>query len=499
VYTSVRANAIPDVVKNWRLKSASLRCFEWVISVDGNRPDTIEAANRLVEHYNDGGIKVVIQDKEPFNCVRGWNLGAEHSTGKVIIAVTDDFNPPQHWDEKMLALEPKGWEDGEHVVHIDDGFVRTICTLSILTRKRYDKFGYVFYPKYESMFCDTEFTEVAYRDGVVIKAMHLLFEHMHPDCGKRPRDAADQKHASSDRWRRGEILFNYRKFKGFPQDEGPKAVTTETAKSGQRQYCAYMQVNRDDFCLVEVCQRLIEEGVTTFFWAIPDEYWTGEPTTKANMDELNAAKVAVEKNGGTVNAKLFKVRSYRFAGDSRITVETRLRNDSLTWIRRNGFNDILIIDGDELWKRGLLKQIDDMVNRGVQSINAALIPVIGLPGYPVDRAQDTAVVYVGGNIRFSVCRTPEVLPTKIFEPMLYHFTGTRRTMEEVIAKHKASGHYDDPDYDFEGWLKNTLPNIKPGLKNAHMYKPYQIWPSVRAFTADEIAEIPASLHKFLGV
>lgn len=492
---------MPDVCKNWNLNAFDPGQIEWVLSVDGNRPDTIETAKKIAK---SGKVKVVVQDKEPFNCVRGWNLAAEQATGKVLVAVTDDFTPPQHWDAKLLALEPKGWEDGEHVVHIDDGFVRTLCTLSILTSKRYERFGYLFYPDYQSMFCDTEFTEVAYRDGVVIKAMHLLFEHLHPDCGKRLRDEADLKHASSERWRHGEILFNYRKFKGFPQDKGPKAVTVETKASGQRQYCAYMQVNRDDFCLAEVCLRLIDEGVRTFFWAIPDEYWTGEPTTQANLNELAAVKETVDKRlaedgkGGVVHTKVFKVRNYRFTGDTRITVETRVRNDSLSWIRRNGFNDILIVDGDELWKPGLLKQIDEMVAQGAQTINAALIPVIGLPGYPVDRAQDTAVVYIGGNIRFSNCRTPEILPIKIFEPMLYHFTGTRRTMEEVIAKHKASGHYDDPDYDFEGWLANILPNVKPGLKDAHMYKPYQIWPAVRAFTPEEITGIPATLHRFLG-
>ena len=487
-----------EVVKNWRLKAASLTCFEWIISVDGNRPDTIAEANRLAAQHPH--MKVVVQPDAPFNCVRGWNLAAQHTTGKVIIAVTDDFNPPQNWDELMLALPPQGWEDGEHVVHVNDGYVKTICTLSILTRKRYEKFGYLFYPKYESMFCDTEFTAVAYRDGVVINAMHLLFEHMHPDCGKRGRDAADLAHASSERWRRGEMLFNYRKYKGFPQDDGPNAVSTGTAVvCGQRQYVAYMQVNRDDFCLAEVCQRLIEEGVKDFYWAIPDAYWTGEPTTVDDLETLRVARGKVEAAGGIVRTKVFKVSNYAFAGDSRITVETRLRNDSLSWIRRGGHSDILIIDGDELWKRGLLKQIDAMVQSGVQSINAALIPVIGLPGYPVDRAQDTAVVYVGGSIRFSVCRTPEVLPQKIFEPMLYHFTGMRRTMPEVIAKHKASGHYDDPDYDFDGWLKDVLPNIKPGLKNAHMYKPYQIWPAVRAFTPDEQADIPVELHPFLGI
>jgi len=71
-------------------------------------------------------------------------------------------------------------------------------------------------------------------------------------------------------------------------------------------------------------------------------------------------------------------------------------------------------------------------------------------------------------------------------------------MEEIVQKHRESGHYDDPDYDFEGWIKNVLPKIRPGWRGAHMYTPNQIWPRVRAWEPAEWAEVPACLHPFLG-
>jgi hypothetical protein len=70
-------------------------------------------------------------------------------------------------------------------------------------------------------------------------------------------------------------------------------------------------------------------------------------------------------------------------------------------------------------------------------------------------------------------------------------------MQEIIDKHRTSGHYDDPAYDFEGWIANTLPNAKPGLINAHMYRPYQIWPRVRKWTKYEIDDIPESIHPYI--
>jgi hypothetical protein len=82
---------------------------------------------------------------------------------------------------------------------------------------------------------------------------------------------------------------------------------------------------------------------------------------------------------------------------------------------------------------------------------------------------------------------------------IIHFTGVRRTMAETIQKHKRSAHFGDPDYRYEEWLQRVLPNVQVGLKNAHMYRPQQIWPEVRAWKRFELDEIPQSLHRYLAV
>lgn len=509
VYTSVRPQIIPQVYKLWNSRSIR-HDIEWCIALDDGDTASLAAAEALPKVFVDPetgattSVKIAI-NKGPRNCNAGWNAATEISTGKVIIAVADDFTPPQGWDESLLALEPKSWINEDRVIHINDGYVRDLCTLAILTRTRYDKFGYLWYPKYQSMFNDTEFTETAYRDGVVIEAMHLLFEHMHPDCGKRERDDTDRAHASQERWNSGEMLFKFRKARGFPLDDGPKApkYTPETeekpASDKNDRYVAYMQVTRDDICLFEVCKRLAEEGVVDFFFAQPNQYWSGEPIEEQFEHEVDGVAEQLRKLGLNVQQKIFDVQRYRFGSDDRLTVETRVRNDSLAWIRSSGFHNILIIDGDELWMRGTLDMIKPYVEQGHTAISTYMVPVIGLPGYPVDSATDLAVVYIGGNLNFKSCRTPTIRQTIITFPRIYHFTGTRRTMEETIVKHRRSGHYDDPDYDFEGWLKNVLPNVKPGLQNAHMYKKYQIWPSVRDWRFDELQHIPQSLYPYLGL
>jgi glycosyltransferase involved in cell wall biosynthesis len=500
-YTSARHTIVPKIVKLWNERS-KFKDIEWVISVDESNKEGFDALQALKElptlpNAECQAVKIVV-NKGRKNCVDGWNAAAAETTGKVIIAVADDFVPPVDWDEKLMALFPSDWMDGEYVVHVNDGFVGHIFTLAILTRKRYDRFGYLWYPQYESMFVDTEFGDVAHRDGVVIDAMHLLFEHMHPACSKRQRDTVDLEHENKERWDRGEMLYKFRKARGFPQDAGPNAKVEVVNQTTKRNYVAYLQVNRDDFCLFETCERLYSEGVREFYFSVPTEYWDGRKTSADDLTSISDVSKKVNAlEGAKVNVKLFKVPMYRYPGDTRIDTETRLRNDSLAWIRAAGHQDILIVDGDELWKPGTLELVDHEVSEGRMAVSTQMVPVVGLPGYPVDQATDVAVVYIGGSCQFKACRTPMVQQRVINRMQIIHFTGTRRTMEEIVAKHRTSGHYDDPDYDFEGWLKNILPNIKPGLENVHMYKKFQIWPRIRDWRPEEIVIIPESLHPYL--
>lgn len=508
-YTSVRAEAIPDVIRTWT-ERAFTDDLEWIVTVDEGDEKCFNAVQTAFATLPTKISRTVRTNTGPRTSTAGWNLAADNSTGKVIIAVADDFIPPVGWAPALLDIKPEGWIDGEYVVHTEDGYVHNLCVLVMLTRKRYERYGYMLYPGYLSLFSDTEFTEVAYRDGVVLDAKHLLFEHVHCDCKKRAKDEHDEKHASTERWNAGEALFRIRRSNGFPVDMGPKAITCENIPvvesiGNAEQYAAYLQVIRDDLCLYEVCSRLADEGVQNIFFSEPTEYWSGEPVEEEYKHELEAVANQLAELGLRVHRKQFDVKKRQVPGDNRLCVETRVRNDSLRWIRASGFEDILVVDGDELWMKNTLSLIHPHVKAGVPSLSLRMIPVIGLPGLPVDNAQDVAVAYVGKNVVFRECRSPmryQQLPWH----RIFHFTGTRRTMEETVQKHKRSGHYDDPDYLFEEWINEVLPNIKLGYKHKwscgheglHMFKKYQIWNSLRAWKKSELNDIPQSIHKYLS-
>lgn len=507
IYTSVRSQLIQPVIEDWLKKAKNPEAIEVILAVDGNDQKSQEVASALTGVIPN--FQWFLQNTPPYNCVKGWNLAAEKATGQVLVQLTDDITPPDAWDEKLLALEPKDWPQRETLIHVEDGYVHDLMVIAFMSRPRYERFGYFFYPDYESMFCDTELTEAGYRDGVVIVAKHLLFEHRHPDAHKRARDAVDAVHASKERWDRGEALFHHRKARGFPIDVGPKATAeSKMVEPEPMKFCVYIQATRDDFCLYEVCRRMREEGVNDFFFSVPNEYWSGRATPPEQMRQVKEISERIKAEGANAEVMVHKVATYRWPGDTRLRVETRVRNDALAYIRRKGFEHVLIVDGDELWFRGTLSILKRVINEyRPNAINVRMVPVIGLPGYPISGATDVAVVYINSKTPFQECRTPIGDQFRIVMPLVFHFTGTRRTMEEIILKHTDSGHYDDPDYDFQTWLDKVLPNIRPGFVydwgngnvGLHFYKKYQIWPKVRHWMAEEIAQIPESLWPFLAI
>lgn len=148
--------------------------------------------------------------------VDAWNESAKHARGKLIITVSDDWFPPDHWDTRLLECIPN--LDGDYVLDVDnqDGSY-PLLPFSILTTAYYKKLGYLFNPEYFGNMADVEFTEVARRDGVVIDARHLKFEHRDPSRGA-PWDEIYERQRVVGR-DKGLEIYERRKKEGFIRGE----------------------------------------------------------------------------------------------------------------------------------------------------------------------------------------------------------------------------------------------------------------------------------------
>jgi len=83
----------------------------------------------------------------------------------ILVLVSDDMIPiVKDFDKVIVEMMKTHYPDTDGALHFNDGFLgedRTI-TLSIMGRKLYERFGYVYHPDYKSFFCDNEFTDVVY-------------------------------------------------------------------------------------------------------------------------------------------------------------------------------------------------------------------------------------------------------------------------------------------------------------------------------------------------
>jgi hypothetical protein len=500
LYTSARPERVAGVVELWLVRAHDAARVETIVCVDA--PDEA-AARRALARVAQSGVRLVL-NSGPRTCVAGWNEAARHADADVLIAVSDDYEPPAGWDAALAAAGPEGWWRRDHVVAVREGYVSDVFTLVIMTASRYARFGYVYHPDYASMYCDAEFTAVALRDSAVLDARHLLFPHHHHFIGKRVQDAVDRRHSSQERWLHGRRVFLARQRDDFPRET---RTATPVAVVGEVRCALYVQAIRDDFCLFEVCQRILEEQrpgshvVGAVFLCAPDEYWSGRATPPEDVAAVEAAAGRLRAAWPQVDVRMVRqhVAPLRVAARSRIEVETRARNAALAMVRQAGYQHVLVADSDELWRRGLFATLAELIRaEGPPGVVTGMVPVLGLPGYPVDRARDQVTIYLDAHAVLVNCR--EICGVRHDLPghPVIHFTATRRTMEEIIRKHRESGHYDDPDYDFEGWIANVLPRIRPGLTNAHMFTRFQVWPKVRRWREEEWAELPESVRPYMG-
>ena len=140
--------------------------------------------------------------------VAGWNAAAMKSKGQVLVQMSDDWNPPMHWDR--LILDALGDLSKESVLAVSDGGRNDdLLCMAILTRGRFRKQGYLFHPDFFSVYSDNWFSECAFRDGVVVDYRdEITFEHLHPAFGKAEMDATYQRGNSEVAYRTGKIHYD---------------------------------------------------------------------------------------------------------------------------------------------------------------------------------------------------------------------------------------------------------------------------------------------------
>lgn len=178
--------------------------IQYILSVDEN--DMSDYSLFLNNIYRQNQVFLRHSNVSAIDAI---NNAAKISTGDILIVVSDDTDCPEHWDKLLLdALKGKS----DYCAKTDDGLQPTLITMPIMDRVYYERYGYIYNPDYEHMFCDQELTAVAIMTGKYIKLL-LSFPHDHYTTGRTERDEINIKNDAT--WHQGETLFNQRKAINF--------------------------------------------------------------------------------------------------------------------------------------------------------------------------------------------------------------------------------------------------------------------------------------------
>jgi hypothetical protein len=112
---------------------------------------------------------------------------------QVVVLVSDDMIPQiKGYDDVIRNTMLARFPDTDGILWCNDGFQKNnLNTLSILGRKMYDSFGYIYHPAYKSLFCDTEFTDLC-NGSLKDKCVYMeypIIRHEHPGNGMTSNDS----------------------------------------------------------------------------------------------------------------------------------------------------------------------------------------------------------------------------------------------------------------------------------------------------------------------
>jgi hypothetical protein len=148
----------------------------------------------------------------------------------IILLASDDMIPIVSGYDDIIAKDMgRLYPDTDGVLHYDDGFSGKdrLITLSILGRKYFERFGYIYHPEYKSVFSDDEFTQVArllnkvtYIDRCIIQHQWVGIPYVRASRGEIApetvsRDAVHERNESQEMYDHDREVYDRHKANNF--------------------------------------------------------------------------------------------------------------------------------------------------------------------------------------------------------------------------------------------------------------------------------------------
>lgn len=162
--------------------------FHILVSLDSDdstmyNKTTITKIKKYFELYPDKITVVFGKSKSKIDAInRDVNHYKESINFDILVNFSDDMSfIVKGFDNIIRNKFSQHFNDTDGNIYFNDGFTKDkISTLSIIGRKYYDKFNYIYHPSYISLWCDNEYTIVAKNNNKIHYFDENIFVHNHP-------------------------------------------------------------------------------------------------------------------------------------------------------------------------------------------------------------------------------------------------------------------------------------------------------------------------------
>lgn len=190
--TRSRPQKFISTLKGYIDNTVDVANVDYLITVDSN--DATMDGSIMEEIYKLSN-RVTINTGSSTSKIHAVNRGLDQYKfhWDIIVLASDDMICMKHgWDKIITETMEYYFPDTDGALWFWDGDINTkrngLCTMNIMGRKYYDRFGYLYHPSYTSLWCDNEYTEVGQRLNKLKFFDTVLFKHVHfsNTPGERP-------------------------------------------------------------------------------------------------------------------------------------------------------------------------------------------------------------------------------------------------------------------------------------------------------------------------
>lgn len=104
----------------------------------------------------------------------------------ILVLLSDDMHPMKGFGPEIISAFSNGFSG---LAHFPDGVVdRRLCTFSVMDKKYFDLFGWIYDPIYKSVYCDNAQHELAVLLGRYKYIPIEIVKHLHPAYGMAASD-----------------------------------------------------------------------------------------------------------------------------------------------------------------------------------------------------------------------------------------------------------------------------------------------------------------------